>query len=113
MKPTEMESLKPDYIITVGGNYIFNNEIKRWLKGMQCKHWHVGREGEVCDPFRCLSEIYEMPENHFFEQLAKIMETSSNINYSKQWKVISESPGIPEMGYCELLRLQHYLNSYR
>lgn len=105
MKPTEMESLKPDYIITVGGNYIFNNEIKRWLKGMQCKHWHVGREGEVCDPFRCLSEIYEMPENHFFEQLAKIMETSSNINYSKQWKVISESPGIPEMGYCELFAI--------
>lgn len=105
IKPSEVELLKPDYVITVGGNYIFNNEIKRWLKGMQYKHWHVGTEGEICDPFRNLSEIYEMPEDYFFEQLTKAMKSSSNISYSEQWKDISEYPNIPEMGYCELFAI--------
>ena len=87
-------------MISVGGNYIFNNELKRWLKGSKYVHWHVGAEGEVCDPFWNLTQIFEMPEEYFFSQLSAFAETNK-IQYVNIWKELSQLPKLPDMHYCE------------
>ena len=99
-RPSEIELSRPDYVISVGGNYIFNNELKRWLKGSKYVHWHVGAEGEVCDPFWNLTQIFEMPEEYFFSQLSAFAETNK-IQYVNIWKGLSQLPKLPDMHYCE------------
>lgn len=58
-------NLIPDIVISIGGNYIFNNEIKALLRPAKIPHWQVGYEDKVCDPFRTLTEIFEMGEAFF------------------------------------------------
>ena len=99
-RPSEMELAHPDYVISVGGNYIFNNELKKWLKGCKYIHWHVGTEGEVCDPFKQLTEIFEMPEEYFFTQLSRYVEDDKT-QYVNIWKELSQLPKLPDMHYCE------------
>ena len=44
MKYNQAPALQPDIVITVGANYIFNNEIKAYLKNGTSEHWQVGKE---------------------------------------------------------------------
>jgi len=99
-RPSEMELSRPDYVITVGGNYIFNNELKLWLKGGKYIHWHVGAEGEVCDPFWNLTQLFEMPEDYFFSQLSRFV-VDGKTQYVNIWKELSQLPKLPDMHYCE------------
>lgn len=109
IKPNEIETVSPDYVISVGGNYIFNNEIKRWLKEKTYKHWHVGMEGEVFDPFRTLTEIFEMPEDYFFTAITKEIIGEASSEFTRLWMELSSSPKLPEMQYCGLYAITELL----
>lgn len=102
MKYNQASSLQPDIVISIGANYIFNNELKAYLKNGNAEHWQVGLEDKVCDPFHTLTDIFEMPEKYFFDKLSEngVSETASN--YYEGWKIISEIPALPDMQYCEL-----------
>lgn len=102
MKYNQASSLQPDIVISIGANYIFNNELKAYLKSGNAEHWQVGLEDKVCDPFHTLTDIFEMPEKYFFDKLSEngVSETASN--YYEGWKIISEIPALPDMQYCEL-----------
>ena len=102
MKDNQAPALQPDIVITVGANYIFNNEIKAYLKNGTSEHWQVGKEDKVCDPFHTLTDIFEMPESHFFDMLAENCSSKTKNDYYLGWKEISDLPTLPDMQYCEL-----------
>lgn len=102
MKDNQAPALQPDIVISVGANYIFNNEIKAYLKNGMSEHWQVGLEDKVCDPFHTLTDIFEMPESHFFEMLAENCSSKTKNDYYLGWKEISDLPTLPDMQYCEL-----------
>lgn len=110
IKPNQISSLKPDIVITVGANYIFNNEIKQWLKGLPIEHWQVGREDKVCDPFRMLTDIFEMPEEYFFNMLTN-NAAGVKADYYSNWLNVSNVPSIPEMPYNELYAITTLLKA--
>lgn len=102
MKDNQAPALQPDIVITIGANYIFNNEIKAYLKNGTSEHWQVGKEDKVCDPFHTLTDIFEMPESHFFDMLAENSSSKTKNDYYLGWKEISDLPTLPDMQYCEL-----------
>lgn len=102
MKENQAPTLQPDVVISIGANYIFNNEIKRYLKNGHAEHWQVGPEDKVCDPFHTLTDIFEMPEAYFFEMLTENCDSKTNGSYFTDWKEIAELPTLPDMQYCEL-----------
>lgn len=102
MKYNQAPALQPDIVISVGANYIFNNELKRYLKNGNAEHWQVGMEDKVCDPFHTLTDIFEMPETYFFNMLAEKGECNAKGSYFADWKAIADIPTLPDMQYCEL-----------
>lgn len=102
MKEQQAPALQPDVVISIGANYIFNNEIKAYLKKGNAEHWQVGREDKVCDPFHTLTDIFEMPEEHFFQMLTENCDSKTKNTYFADWKEIADLPTLPDMQYCEL-----------
>lgn len=102
MKENQIPDLEPDVVISVGANYIFNNEIKAFLKRGKAEHWQVGYEDKVCDPFHTLTDIFEMPESYFFDMLSENCVSKTKGNYFADWKAIADIPTLPDMQYCEL-----------
>lgn len=110
MKDNQVPALQPDIVITVGANYIFNNEIKAYLKNGTSEHWQVGKEDKVCDPFHTLTDIFEMPESHFFDMLAENCSSKTKNDYYLGWKEISDLPTLPDMQYCELYAITRLMS---
>lgn len=92
IKPTEKTTYCPDIVITMGANYIFNGELKSLLNGAICEHWLVGSEGEVCDPFHKLTQIFEMDEEIFFKNINEHSNKESDHSFHKAWNELAEIP---------------------
>lgn len=101
MTTEEKQNLHPDIVISIGGNYIFNGEIKR-LVGNTSQNWQVGKEDKVIDPFHSLTEIFEMSEDFFFSHFTENVSVCNNSNYRLQWKHLSDLMITPETDYNEL-----------
>ncbi len=106
----EKKNLHPDVVISVGGNYIFNGEIKGFV-GSNAKNWQVGREDKVIDPFRCLTEIFEMSEEFFFDHFNEYSEVNNHGNYKETWLDISKQLVLPQTGYNELFAIGSLLTN--
>ena len=111
LKPEERINLLPDVVITVGGNYIFNNELKSYLRNTGIIHWQVGKEDKVCDPFRRLFNIFEMEECLFFSNITNCATFSNQGEYSQSWLEISHLPELPTPDYNELYAIGALLNN--
>lgn len=111
LRPEERENLTPDVVITIGGNYIFNGEIKSFLRGKNVEHWQVGNEDKVCDPFRCLTHIFEMSEDVFFQSITDCADFKVEGEYSKAWLNLSELPELPTTDFNELFAIGQLLRN--
>lgn len=112
LKQENKKVLIPDIVISIGGNYIFNNEIKAILRPAKVPHWQVGYEDKVCDPFRSLTEIFEMSEAFFFEQLSKINDVTQQNNYANAWRQISSQIPQPTVVDGELYAIGRLLTNF-
>ena len=97
----ERYKLHPDVVISIGGNYIFNGEIKSFV-GSNIKSWQVGKEDKVIDPFRCLTDIFEMSEECFFSHINDFLEFQNSRTYRQTWLSISNQIACPQTEYNEL-----------
>ncbi len=61
--------LKPDIVITFGGNIVFKDEFKGFLSGSDHEHWRVDLDGAIADPFRTLTDVFVCRPEHFLERL--------------------------------------------
>ncbi len=102
LRPAERVNLVPDIVITIGANYIFNNELKGFLRPSNVIHWQVGKEDKVCDPFRHLSQILEMDELSFFTKIVECASFENEGTYADSWIQLSKLPNLPTPDYNEL-----------
>ena len=100
----EKYKLHPDIVISIGGNYIFNGEIKSFV-GSKIKSWQVGKEDKVIDPFRCLTDIFEMSEECFFSHFNDFVDFQNSGNYRQTWLSISNQIACPQTEYNELFAI--------
>lgn len=127
----EKEALYPDFVISVGNNIVFNNEIKGMLaiNPIKMENWRVGTQNIIVDPYRRLTEHFEMSETTFFNNLINTTfetniknkrkdktETNDDFNgitenYSQRWKQISLSIKEPEVPYSQLYAIGKLIKS--
>jgi len=94
--PAETESMLPEIVISIGGNYIFNNEIKRFFKLGNINNWQVSEDDEICDPFWRLTDKFNMSETDFFECISEAFSQKNNSAYRDSWLQFENLP-IPSM----------------
>lgn len=95
MNAEDRKQFKPDVLIKIGGTNLFNPAIKNWLIA-NTTHWQVGERGEICDEFRVLTDVFEMPEWFFFTQISDSANFENKGNYFQCWKQLSHIPIVPE-----------------
>lgn len=109
--PNERLNFHPDIVITIGGNYIFNGEIKSYLKIAPIDHWQVGYEDTVCDPFHSLTDIFEMSESTFFERITSAADYYVEGEYAKNWLDLSKLSPLQITSFNELYAIGAVLNN--
>lgn len=102
----------PDVVITVFANYIFNNNIKKYLRRFpnKCEHWSVAPCGDIIDPFHKLTEVFEMDEAFFFRKISEKSQTGST-QYLESLKNISQRIQEPEVPFSELYAVGQLVKS--
>ena len=98
----DWESIRPDIVVTLQGSMVLN--VKAQLRnfgkiGMQ--HWHISPDGDVSDPFMCMSKIIECTPLYFFQRLLQYANGKTN-EYYDQWKNLEEQRIINSVSDCEL-----------
>ena len=77
------ESLKPDLLITIGGQ-TGDYSVYYALRACGCvDHWRVSENGDYVDTYGFLTKIFECPDYYFFERL--IEEGTSDHDYYEKW----------------------------
>ena len=79
------ETIKPDILLTYGGQ-IVSKSIKNFIKTSNIKeHWHIQDDNFFGDPFSSITKIITSNPEYIFEKLAKI-ENKNNSNYQEIWR---------------------------
>lgn len=110
----DIEEVKPDLIITCRSNYTFNDIFKGFVKrcGDNIEHWYVSPSGKIVDPFRTLGVVFEMNEFDFMSQMIKSTEENArSFDFSKTWRLISNSISEPNLGFCHITAIGKLLRS--
>ena len=80
----EVESFKPDIIISFGG-HIVSKMIKKFLRANNSSiHWHISESGDKIDTYFCLTETIKYNPTLFFKNI-KLKLNQSNSKYSELW----------------------------
>jgi 2-succinyl-5-enolpyruvyl-6-hydroxy-3-cyclohexene-1-carboxylate synthase len=108
----EQEELAPDVVLDLGGNIIFNSEIKDYLKrnSPTMQSWQIGPSAKVTDTFRRLTEIFEMNEFTFFEHLSADKKNSSDNSFFAEWNNISKTIAEPKVEFSQLYAIGQLIN---
>jgi len=103
MTPDEKRELAPDILISVHGNFVYNGEIKGFITAYAsgCEHWDIGKD-TVCDPFKKLTEIFEMNVAFFFRRISQYDASAHASNYFEKWNNIAQLIEEPNVNYGEL-----------
>lgn len=92
MTPDEKTHMLPEVVISIGGNYIFNNELKRYFKLGHIENWQVGTMNKVCDPFWRLTDLFDMTELDFFMNINEFLLSDNKSEYRDAWMVYRDLP---------------------
>lgn len=78
-----LKMLKPDVLITIGGQ-TGDYSIYGALKGIgSAEHWRVAEDGNYVDTYNHLTKIFECPDYYFFERLCE--HTKVEHTYFQEW----------------------------
>lgn len=81
--------LKPDLLITVGGQ-TGDYSIYGALCGLgNAEHWRVAEDGAVVDTYGYLTKIFECPDFYFFEQMTQ--KVICEHTYFETWKTLNDT----------------------
>lgn len=109
MEIENLNELLPDIVISMNGNFISN--IRKWFKTTTGKfeHWLVSEEGQVADPFKNLSTVFECSCNEFLDYFVTNCGDSANDKiFYNQW-LNATSIDVPDFEFCNLYALQKIL----
>ena len=89
MTDQQIDELKPDLLITFGGQ-IVSNIFKSYIRGVAPKdHWHIDFSGRTIDSFSTLTKILPIDPEYFFKLLLKnigYFKTKTYQGYFKKWE---------------------------
>ena len=81
--------LKPDVLITIGGqtgDYSIYGALNRIG---DAEHWRISEDGNYVDTYGHLAKIFECPDYYFFEKMAKNNHVEHS--YYQKWNTLNEA----------------------
>ncbi len=94
--------LTPDIVITVGGTLFLIEEVKSLLQSAEVEHWRVDPDGLLADPFRQLTDVFQMSPTEFFDAASCGAEPLSEHEYRSVAQEVSAAAPAPKQRYGEL-----------
>lgn len=86
--------LKPDVLITIGGQ-TGDYAIYGALQGLgSAEHWRIAEDGAFVDTYDHLTHIFECPDFYFFERMTS--KNSIPHDYYERWTALNQTMGSPE-----------------
>lgn len=77
----DKSNLQPDLLITFGKS-VMSKSLKVYLRNFAPKeHWHIQEAGEVADTFQCLTKVWRVTPEHFFQQVNKVISREDTNSY--------------------------------
>lgn len=102
LSPSSTE-MRPDIVITLGGNIVFKEESKSYLAGVDFEHWRVDSDGKVSDLYRKLTDVIATKPYVFFEQVVAASESvEEEHTFAKRMLNAGSSIDSPKASYGEL-----------
>jgi 2-succinyl-5-enolpyruvyl-6-hydroxy-3-cyclohexene-1-carboxylate synthase len=96
-------ALKPDILITFGGNVVFKDEFKGFLRGSDHQHWRVDPDGAIADPFRTLTDVVPCRPEQFLERIvAARTGAPADRSYARRMSKAAKSIPAPSSEHGEL-----------
>jgi len=94
------KELRPDLLITYGGN-IVSKRIKQFLRTYPPQvHWHISESGEIIDLFGALTTVIEAEPYSFLQKMSALPVQPTD--YPQQWKNLSAKLKEQEYPYSEI-----------
>jgi 2-succinyl-5-enolpyruvyl-6-hydroxy-3-cyclohexene-1-carboxylate synthase len=103
--------MRPDIVITVFGNLVFQDNVNRLFRSSEVEHWKVGEDGDIADPFRRLSDVFQMSPEQFFLETAKAASChGSEKEYRRAaFKLVERLPKFTPDAYGEMTAIGRFL----
>ena len=99
----------PDVVITIDGNPVTNYKFSLKYTQATFQHWHVTPTGQIADPFRKLSVVFEGNSKQFLSHMVQYGKENARTEYFEYCKAIESSFHIPELAYSSPYATQQIL----
>ncbi|MDU1892230.1 MAG: 2-succinyl-5-enolpyruvyl-6-hydroxy-3-cyclohexene-1-carboxylic-acid synthase [Dysgonomonas sp.] len=94
----EKEGFAPDLVITIGG-HIVSKRLKHFLRANKLqRHWHISQSGEVMDLYQSLTDLIEIDNKPFLNDLYGAVVVEDNKPFFDRWKNVSDKITNPSAG---------------
>lgn len=104
----KFEELVPDIVISFGGNVM--SGIKAMLRKYagRFEHWLIQEDGEICDLFKSIKNVFECSPEYFFEFVVKGAVTSrqDRVEYREALLSYAASVEIPEFPWSNVYAIR-------
>lgn len=93
LNPEEFASVKPDVVITIGGQ-TGDYPLYRMLSNphfSDIEHWRVATDGDCIDTYDKLTKIFECDETRFFETVVATTHPIGDSSYLRQWRKLEQT----------------------
>lgn len=85
LSEAQKEMLRPDLVITLGGEVV-SKMVKGYLhQNQDFEHWHLGHTGTLKDTFWRLSQQIELPPETFFQDLVAAVPAQADTAWRDYW----------------------------
>lgn len=106
----KLPALRPDIVITVFGNIVFQDNVNSLYREYGVEHWRVDEDGEVSDPFRRLTDVFQMSPELFFRETAKLIAPNPQAGYRRTCMELADKlPDFPDNVYGETAAIGRFL----
>ncbi len=109
MSEDAFSKIAPDIVISINGN--FTSYIRSFLKSSagSFQHWLVCEDGNVADPFRSLTDIFECSTAEFFSTFVTLADKKSTHSYLEKWQEQMQYIDNAELPYSDIYAVQQFI----
>ena len=96
----------PDIVISFGGNMMAGLKNLLRKNAGEFEHWSIREDGNVCDMYKSLRNIFECTPEEFFTRIASLSQGKNDQQYFNMLKQYEQSVIIPKFEYCNILAIK-------
>ncbi len=101
MNEDRLITMKPELLITFGGQVV-SKQLRKYFKNYPPKeHWHVSQDGKLTDPFGIQTTVIEMNPFEFFEKVIRLMDGKPT-NFPLMWENYCRIIAPPAFPYTQM-----------